>query len=167
MFSFGTVAPHAHCASSLSPFPFSIDASKYLGFYLQVSVISPSSWFHKPLPSLMVVVVSKCLTTCVNLCAPLSPRDTGPLTFTLGHAVLDSSSGVLHILIVFYFENSSFFFEPFFFILAIILSKAVIRSSLDFFFRGFSSSSSFCEFSGVIRLREVLEMTGFGAVQVY
>ena len=110
MFSFGTVAPHAHWASSLSPFPFSIDASKYLGFYLQVLLISPSSWFHKPLLSLMVVVVSKCLTTSVDLRPPPSPRDTGPLTFTLGHAILDFSSGVLHILIIFYFEDSSFLF---------------------------------------------------------
>ena len=39
---FSPVAPHAHSASSLSPFPFSIDASKILGFYLQDSVISPS-----------------------------------------------------------------------------------------------------------------------------
>ena len=39
---FSPVAPHAHSASSLSPFPFSIDTSKILGFFLQDSVISPS-----------------------------------------------------------------------------------------------------------------------------
>ena len=39
---FSSVAPYALEASSLSPFPFSIDASKILGFYLQDWVISPS-----------------------------------------------------------------------------------------------------------------------------